>query len=62
QETIKVAFGTEAGFFSGLRIPTVVCGPGSMERQGHKANEHIEIQELARCDAMMDRILATLCS
>lgn len=62
QETIKVAFGTEAGFFSGLGIPTVVCGPGSMERQGHKANEHIEIEELARCDAMMDRILATLCS
>ena len=32
----KVAFGTEAGFFAGLGIPTVVCGPGSMEGQGHK--------------------------
>lgn len=58
----KVAFGTEAGFFSGLGIPTIVCGPGSMEGQGHKANEYIEVEELARCDAMMDRILATLCS
>ena len=34
--THKVAFGTEAGLFSGdLGIESVVCGPGSMD-QGHK--------------------------
>ncbi len=53
----KVPFGTEAGFFDGLGIPTVVCGPGSMEGQGHKPDEYIEISELVACDAMMDRVL-----
>lgn len=55
--TTKVAFGTEAGFFAALGVPTVVCGPGSMEGQGHKPDEYIERAELAACDAMMDRIL-----
>lgn len=55
--TTKVAFGTEAGFFSELGIPTVVCGPGSMEGQGHKPDEYLEIEQLVACDAMMDRIL-----
>ncbi|WP_371223107.1 acetylornithine deacetylase [Roseovarius sp. 2305UL8-3] len=53
----KVPFGTEAGFFDALGIPTVVCGPGSMEGQGHKPDEYIEMSQLAACDAMMDRIL-----
>ncbi|MBO9479337.1 acetylornithine deacetylase [Shimia sp. R11_0] len=58
--TTKVAFGTEAGFFSALGIPTVVCGPGSMEGQGHKADEYIEQAQLNACDVMMDRILQDL--
>lgn len=57
---IKVAFGTEAGFFYGLGVPTVVCGPGSMEGQGHKPDEYLELSQLAACDAMMDRILKDL--
>lgn len=56
----KVAFGTEAGFFQQLGIPTVVCGPGSMEGQGHKPDEFIELDALAACDAMMMRILSDL--
>ncbi|MFX0543489.1 acetylornithine deacetylase [Roseovarius sp. S4756] len=56
----KIAFGTEAGFFAGLGIPTVVCGPGSMEGQGHKADEFVSSDQLAGCDAMMDRLLAQL--
>ncbi|NVK48090.1 MAG: acetylornithine deacetylase [Rhodobacteraceae bacterium] len=56
----KVAFGTEAGFFQGLGIPTVVCGPGSMEGQGHKPDEYVTLSQLAACDAMMDRILDSL--
>lgn len=59
-ETTKVAFGTEAGFFDGLGIPTVVCGPGSMEGQGHKPDEFIEAAQLAACDAMLDRVLDRL--
>ncbi len=53
----KVAFGTEAGFFDAQGIPTVVCGPGSMQAQGHKADEFIRIDQLARCDAMLARLL-----
>lgn len=58
--TSKVAFGTEGGLFSKtLGIPTVICGPGSME-QGHKPDEFIEKEQLLRCDAMLDRLLERL--
>lgn len=58
--TTKVAFGTEAGFFAGLGIPTVVCGPGSMEGQGHKADEYLLLSELAACEDMLARLLCTM--
>ena len=52
----KVAFGTEGGLFSSrLGIPTVVCGPGSMA-QGHKPDEYVSLDQLARCDAMLERL------
>jgi acetylornithine deacetylase len=50
-----VAFGSEAGLFSTLGIPTVLCGPGSME-QGHKADEYISLEQLRACDALMQRL------
>jgi len=51
--TIKVAFGTEGGLFSrDLGIPTLVCGPGSMD-QGHKPDEYITAAQLSECDAML---------
>lgn len=58
--TTKVAFGTEAGYFDGLGIATVVCGPGSMQGQGHKPDEYVELSQLAACDAMLGRVLAQL--
>ncbi|MGC6453567.1 MAG: acetylornithine deacetylase [Candidatus Puniceispirillaceae bacterium] len=63
-QRIKVAFGTEAGLFdSRLGVPTIVCGPGSMQ-QGHKPDEFIAIEQLAACDAMLarmtDRLVAGL--
>ena len=60
--TTKVDFGTEAGFFAQLGIPTVVCGPGSMAGQGHKADEFIALDQLAACTRMLDRVLADLCT
>ncbi len=58
--TIKVAFGTEGGLFSTqLGIPTVVCGPGSMA-QGHRPDEFVSRDQLARCDRMMDALLDRL--
>jgi acetylornithine deacetylase len=56
-EITKVAFGTEAGFFAVLGLPTVVVGPGDMARDGHKPDEGLDLAQLAACDAMMDRIL-----
>ena len=54
--TTYVAFGTEGGLFSEkLSIPTVVCGPGSMD-QGHKPDEFIEIEQLDQCDEMLRRL------
>ena len=51
--TIKVAFGTEGGLFSrDLGIPTIVCGPGSMD-QGHKPDEFITGTQLGLCDEML---------
>lgn len=55
-ETAKVSFGTEAGLFSAGGVPTVVCGPGSIE-QAHKPNEFITLEQVARCDAFMTRLL-----
>jgi acetylornithine deacetylase len=50
-----VAFGTEGGLFGEAGIPTVVCGPGSMD-QGHKPDEFISLEQLAGCDAMLTRL------
>lgn len=58
--TMKVAFGTEGGLFSNrLGIPTVVCGPGSMQ-QGHKPDEYVTEEQLERCDAMLAGLVARL--
>ena len=51
-----VAFGTEGGLFDQAGIPTVVCGPGSME-QGHKPDEFISVEQLDACDRMLERVL-----
>lgn len=50
-----VAFGTEGGLFEQAGIPTVVCGPGSMD-QGHKPDEFVSVEQLHACDAMLVRL------
>lgn len=58
--TIKVSYGTEAGLFNEVAgIPMVVCGPGSMA-QGHKPDEYVTREQIARCDAMLDKLIANL--
>ncbi len=55
--TIKVAFGTEGGLFDArLGIPTVICGPGSMA-QGHKPDEYVSMEQMARCQAMLAALI-----
>ncbi|QQA42045.1 acetylornithine deacetylase [Pelagovum pacificum] len=57
--TTKVGYGTEAGHFDAIGVPTLVCGPGDMA-QGHIADEFIEESQLAACDRMLDRLLDSL--
>jgi acetylornithine deacetylase len=53
----KLDFGTEAGLYQQmLGLPTVVCGPGSIDR-AHKADEFITRDELAAGDAFLVRIV-----
>jgi len=60
KDTGFVAFGTEGGLFSQTAgIPTVVCGPGSME-QGHKPDEYLDIGQLQRCEQMLGRLIESL--
>ncbi|MEN5044406.1 acetylornithine deacetylase [Pseudomonas koreensis] len=59
REFTTVAFGTEGGLFDAAGIPTVVCGPGSMD-QGHKPDEFVSRAQLDACDAMLQRMLASI--
>ena len=54
-----VAFGTEGGLFDEAGIPTVVCGPGSME-QGHKPDEFVTVEQMQGCERMLDRLVQWL--
>lgn len=53
----QVAFGTEAGLFKNAGIPTVVCGPGSIN-QAHQPDEYVSLEQLARCEAFMRGLAA----
>jgi len=50
-----VAFGTEGGLFNEAGVTTLICGPGSME-QGHKPDEYISEDQLARCMKMLNNL------
>ncbi len=52
----KVAYATEGGQFTNAGIPTIICGPGSIE-QAHKADEYVELSEIERCDGFLQRLL-----
>ncbi len=52
----KVAYATEGGQFTDAGIPTIICGPGSIE-QAHKADEYVALSELERCDVFLQRLL-----
>jgi acetylornithine deacetylase len=47
--TGKVSYGTEGGIYEGAGIPTIVCGPGSIQ-QAHKPDEWIAQSQLDLCD------------
>ena len=57
--TIAVSFATESGHFQAAGIPTVVCGPGSID-QAHKADEYVEESQLSACLAFLDNLAGEL--
>jgi acetylornithine deacetylase len=56
--TQTVPFGTEAGHYQAAGIPTVVCGPGSIN-QAHQPDEYITLEQLEAGVAFMRRLAAT---
>ncbi|MBH0085533.1 acetylornithine deacetylase [Psychrobacter sp. SCQQ22] len=52
----KVAYATEGGQFTNAGIPTIICGPGSIE-QAHKVDEYVELIEIERCDTFLQKLL-----
>ncbi|MGP5132930.1 acetylornithine deacetylase [Psychrobacter cibarius] len=56
KERHKVAYATEGGQFTNAGIPTIICGPGSIE-QAHKADEYVELSEIERCDGFLQKLL-----
>ena len=54
--TRKVAYATEGGLFQQAGVPTVICGPGSIE-QAHRPDEFIELDQLAQCERFLLAVL-----
>ncbi|MHA1570390.1 MAG: M20/M25/M40 family metallo-hydrolase, partial [Alphaproteobacteria bacterium] len=59
-QTYTVPYGTEAGLFQQFGVPTVVCGPGSIE-QAHTPDEFIALSEVAACERFMQRLMDRVC-
>ncbi|MEM1370669.1 MAG: acetylornithine deacetylase [Pseudomonadota bacterium] len=56
-QTHAVSYATEAGVFQSAAAPAVVCGPGHID-QAHTADEFIEVSELEKCLAFLERLKA----
>ena len=57
--TITVPYASEAGQFQSGHVPTVVCGPGSID-QAHQPDEYIDIAQIETCIAFMRRLAGEL--
>jgi acetylornithine deacetylase len=53
--TNAVSYATEAGQFQRAGLPTVVCGPGSID-QAHKPDEFLELSQIDACIGFMQRL------
>lgn len=54
--TIAVAYATEAGHFQRAGLPTIVCGPGSID-QAHQPDEYITLEQFEAGEAFMRRLM-----
>ena len=50
-----VSYCTEAGLFQQIGIPSVICGPGSIE-QAHKPDEYVSIDQMQKCLRFLRRL------
>ncbi len=57
--TIAVSFATEAGHFQAAGLPTIVCGPGSIN-QAHKPDEFVDEAQLKACLEFLERLAEDL--
>jgi acetylornithine deacetylase len=57
--TIAVSFATEAGHFQAAGLPTIVCGPGSID-QAHKPDEFVDEAQLVACLEFLERLAEEL--
>lgn len=53
------SFASEAGQFQRAGVPTVLCGPGSID-QAHRPDEYLELAQLERGAAFMTRLVEAL--
>jgi acetylornithine deacetylase len=56
RSTGKVSYGTEAGLFKQMGVPTVILGPGDIA-EAHRPNEFVALEQLAQCESFLGRIL-----
>jgi acetylornithine deacetylase len=54
-ESFAVSYGTEAGLFQQAGSASVICGPGDIA-QAHAADEFVDVAQLDKCMAFMDRL------
>jgi acetylornithine deacetylase len=52
----SVAFGTDAGLFARAGIPSLVLGPGSIDR-AHTEDEYVEVDQLEQMVAVFEQLL-----
>ena len=59
-EAIGVPYFSEAGDYTEAGIPTVLCGPGSID-QGHTANEFIAVDQLEKGVKVYKKVIEEIC-
>mgnify|MGYP003675538252 CR=1 FL=1 len=57
--THAVSYCTEAGIFQEFGVPTVICGPGSID-VAHKPDEYVELSQVAECESFLRGLIGHL--
>jgi acetylornithine deacetylase len=55
----KVSYGTEGSQFQAAGIPTVICGPGSIE-QAHKPDEYVTLEQVAHSEQFLHALFTRM--